>query len=164
MEHVNQFPLTPPRMGRGAAMKQTKPYGRAYDPPSSNKTTAPPRQFVEEKRASPSVKADDDASDAARPAYTPAAAKPPRKKSRTRRLLIQLAVSVAMLIAYVALRDSVFVQNVIQLVSNKETVMTCMEGEMRYEGWSLWDRLWGNGRFICTDWKVQNRFVSLPRF
>lgn len=145
-------------------MKQTKPYGRAYDPPGSQSATVQPRQFVEEKRTAPTVKSDDDGPNAARLEYAPAPAQPPPKMNWSLRLLIHLALSGAVLIGYVALRDSLFAQNIIQMVTNKETVMTCMEGEMRYEGWSLWDRLWGNGRFICTEWKVQNRFVNLPRF
>ena len=55
-------------------------------------------------------------------------------------------------------------QNLITMVTTKETVMVCLQGSMQYDGWRIWDRLTGNGYFVCTDWKVQTRFGNIPRF
>lgn len=145
-------------------MKQTKPYGRAFDPPGRAGVVEQPRQFVEEKHPRAELHEDDDGPRAARLEYTPIPVKPPKKLSKFARFLIHCVLLVLGSLVYVSLRDSLFAQNFITMVTNKETVMTCIRGEMHYQGWSLWDRVRGNGRFICTEWKVQDRFINLPRF
>lgn len=146
-------------------MKQTKPYGRAFHPAGSEAAAPPKKQFVEEKRSPVAAQrpSKDDPDTVIRD-YPAVPIQPPRKLSKLARFSINMAVAIVVVISYVGLRDSLFVQNLISMLTNKETVMVCLNGEMRYDGWSVWDRLQGNGRFTCTDWKVQNRFVSLPRF
>ena len=80
------------------------------------------------------------------------------------RLLVYAVTAMVATASCIWIRDSLFAQNLITMVTTKETVMICLEGSMQYDGWNAWDRLAGNGYFVCTDWKVQTRFVSMPRF
>lgn len=144
-------------------MKQTKPYGRAYPPPESGSRS----RSAPEPEKYPYVVASDQADTERGPLVFSSPTtriQAPTQRSTFATLSIKTALCIAAIIAYVILRDSVFTQNLISMVTNKESVMTCLSGEMQYVDWSLWDRLVGNGRFVCTEWKVQARFVSFPRF
>lgn len=145
-------------------MKQTKPYGRSHNSTASHE---PSRRKPHEERSPSKIPAAErsvtkqDAAIYIRPPFVSKASKPLTPLAVWSIKIVLFTVGV---VAYVVLRDSMFVQNVITMVSSKETVMTCLSGQMHYEEWSVWDRLWGNGRFICTEWRFQERFGNFPRF
>lgn len=146
-------------------MKQTKPYGRAFKPSGSGISDPPLVPLLnadiplpipaEEDHASPAV---DAGSQFAPPLETAGPISLPA------RVLVYAVSALVATAGYIWIRDSLFAQNLITMVTTKETVMICMSGSMQYDGWSLWERLAGNGYFVCTDWKVQTRFGSIPRF
>ncbi len=146
-------------------MKQTKPYGRAFKS-SDNATSAPPLV--------PAPGVDGPLPIPAEVGYARPAVDVEQKFSPARktagpmplhiRLLVYAVTTMVATVGCIWIRDSLFAQNLITMVTTKETVMICLEGSMQYDGWSAWDRLAGNGYFVCTDWKVQTRFVSMPRF
>jgi hypothetical protein len=152
-------------MVRNADMKQTKPYGRAFSASDNNSAKRPdkpldpgPYQHTEAPQSA-------DTDRGALVFNTPnATIQAPRQRFTAASVSINTMLLVAAILAGITLRDSVFIQNLITMVTNKESVMTCLSGQMQYEDWSVWDRLVGNGRFVCTEWKVQSRFVSFPRF
>lgn len=149
---------------RNTEMKQTKPYGRAFPPPESGKPTRP-KNPAEDRRMQ-AAEPDQAITERGPLVFNRPSVKiqPPKQRSTLATVAIKTALLIAATLAYVILRDSVFIQNLITMVTNKESVMTCLSGEMQYVDWSVWDRLVGNGRFVCTEWKVQARFVSFPRF
>lgn len=146
-------------------MKQTKPYGRAFNPsdteaPSrARNPVAPP---PERKPAPP--KPSEESSDAFVLDVDSSAFQPAAHRSRFIPLLTRLALALVVVVACIGLRDSLLIQNIVTMVSTKETVMICAQGEVQYAGWNVWDRLVGNGQFVCTEWRVQTRFVNIPRF
>lgn len=145
-------------------MKQTKPYGRAFRSSDSGSSSPPPSPAlsvdiplpvtVEDSGERPALDIGEQfsATEAASPLPLPV------------RMLAYSLGALVVLAVYVWIRDSLFAQNLINMVTTRETVMICLEGTMRYHDWSIWDRLVGNGYFACTDWKVQTRFGSIPRF
>jgi len=146
-------------------MKQTKPYGRAFNP-SDAETPSRVRNPVEKPRdhtpAAPKPR--DESSDAFVLDVDSSAFQPAAHRSRLVPFLTRLALALVAVVACISLRDSLLIQNIVTLVSTKETVMICAQGEVQYEGWGVWDRLVGHGRFVCTEWRVQTRFVNIPRF
>lgn len=145
-------------------MKQTKPYGRSHNSPESHvKSRSKPHEekYIPKKPAPARNATDQAAVIYNRPALVLQATKP---LTQVTLWAIKITLLVVGVFAYVALRDSMFAQNVINMVTSKETVMTCLSGRMHYEDWSVWDRLWGNGRFVCTEWRVYQRFGNIPRF
>lgn len=145
-------------------MKQTKPYGRAFPLPESSSSRS---KSAPEPEKHPYMVGSDQADTERGPLVFSGPVtriQAPAERSTFATLSIKTVLCVAAIIAYVILRDSVFTQNLISMVTNKESVMTCLSGDMKYADWSVWDRLVGNGRFVCTEWKVQSRFVSFPRF
>lgn len=143
-------------------MKQTKPYGKAYA--ASDRTEKYPRR-QEQPRSVPPIVARSTAPASSVTVSAVSPARTPQSLSGVdwmMKKMAQLVLGVTLCTAYVYVRDSTIVQNFINQVSNFETVMKCEEGRVEYQDWSVWDRLMGNGRFVCTDWKVQSRFVN-PR-
>jgi hypothetical protein len=65
-------------------------------------------------------------------------------------------------IAFVFLRDSMLLANMLQSLTTDETVMVCKDGKVLYEGYNPWDRLMGRGHFVCTEWKTQSGFLTSP--
>jgi hypothetical protein len=149
-------------------MKQTKPYGHAHTgssstassprekPPQSRTTNENPKSHRLTEQGGPSA--------LVAPEPLPVPLPGSRLLLQVRGITIKLAVTLIAITSYVGIRDSVLMQNMLIQLTNKETVMLCKDGTMKYDDWSLPDRLMGKGRFVCTDWVVQNRFVSFPRF
>lgn len=146
-------------------MKQTKPYGRAFSPSDNNsaKRSDKPLDKNPCQRTAAPEPADTDRGALVFNSPT-TKIQAPKQRSKAAIASIKTVLLLAAVLAGITLRDSVFIQNLITMVTNKESVMTCLSGQMQYEDWSVWDRLMGNGRFVCTEWKVQARFVSFPRF
>jgi hypothetical protein len=144
-------------------MKQTKPYGRALSASDNNSAKRPDKTPEQYQRTAAPEPSDTDREALVFNSPT-AKIQAPKQRSTAATASIKAVLVVAAILAYVTLRDSVFIQNLITMVTNKESVMTCLSGQMQYDGWSIWDRLVGNGRFVCTEWKVQSRFVSFQRF
>lgn len=148
------------------AMKQTKPYGRAFqasDSATSNQHLMPapsvdiPLPISWQKWAMKGLALDiGEQFSIAIPATEP--------MPLPIRMLAYAATAVVATAGYIWIRDSLFAQNLITMVTTKETVMVCLQGSMQYDGWRIWDWLTGNGYFVCTDWKVQTRFGNIPRF
>lgn len=146
-------------------MKQTKPYGRAFR--ASDTGTSGPHPMPagnvdiplpipsEVGYASPAV-------DIGEQFSSPLETAGPLPLSI--RILVYAVSAMVATAGYIWIRDSLFAQNLITMVTTRETVMICLQGSMQYDGWSIWDRLAGNGYFVCTDWKVQTRFGNIPRF
>jgi hypothetical protein len=76
---------------------------------------------------------------------------------------VMSGTAVTLLVVFVLMRDSMALANLLQQVTTEETVMVCKEGKMVYPDYSILDRLMNNGRFLCTEWKVQRGFLTLPR-
>jgi hypothetical protein len=146
-------------------MKQTKPYGRAFTT-STGRTSDPPQAQARSVDIPLPIPAE---TDLERPALDigekfSSAMEPTGPMPLSIRILAYTASAIVATASYIWIRDSLFAQNLVTMVTNKETVMVCLEGNMQYRDWSLWDRLAGNGYFVCSDWKVQTRFGSMPRF
>lgn len=150
-------------------MKQTKPFGRAFIPAAeaasahSAETQVPQPAAAQEDGAAPATGSADlfSLSGGALPMDSPEVASPLQQKMREWCSLA--ATVVALLTVYVLLRDSMTLANLLQQVTTEETVMICKDGRMVYPDYSILDRLMNNGRFLCTEWRVQRGFLTLPR-
>lgn len=153
-------------------MKQTKPFGRAYTPaaeapgaPGQGPDTPLPPQ-------SDTPAADDGAQAGSSADLFSLGAgtltqdveqslAPWRQKLQG--FAVMSGTAVTLLVVFVLMRDSMALANLLQQVTTEETVMVCKEGKMIYPDYSILDRLMNNGRFLCTEWKVQRGFLTLPR-
>ena len=87
------------------------------------------------------------------------------------KVLKRTAVRIASILACVALcltgmlmiRDSYRVYKNIGGGSSEESVMHCVAGYIDYPNNSVIDMIAGNGVFVCSHWKTEKRFMSLPR-
>ena len=146
-------------------MKQTKPYGRAFqasDSATSNQHLIPALSVDIPLPISAEMGHERPALDIGEQFSIAIPATEPMPLPI--RMLAYAATAVVATAGYIWIRDSLFAQNLITMVTTKETVMVCLQGSMQYDGWRIWDRLTGNGYFVCTDWKVQTRFGNIPRF
>ncbi len=138
-------------------MKQSKPYGRNFNARDRSRPTQAAADI------SPSKPAWTEAPTGVvreRSPVVPALRENPRPGFAAR--VIRWSLLLVALQGFIVTRDSVFVHNLIILTSNMKATLICVSGEMQYEGWSPWDRLVGNGQFLCTDWKVHKRSNRYP--
>ncbi|WP_296509485.1 hypothetical protein [Rhodoferax sp.] len=144
-------------------MKQTKPFGRAYLTAADSAAAPSPTTIPAALAATASSQLGDLFSlhGAALPAQDQAPA--PLWQQKLREWCVLAATVAALLSAYVMLRDSMLLANWLQQVTTDETVMVCKDGKMVYPDYSIVDRLLNNGHFMCTEWKVQRGYLSLPR-
>lgn len=149
-------------------MKQTKPFGRAYMPATEAAADrnavpqAPHLGATEEGEVATTGSADlFSLSGGAIPMEYPAVARPWQHKLQE--WCFMVATVIALLTVYVLMRDSMTLANLLQQVTTEETVMICKDGKMVYPDYSILDRLMNNGRFLCTEWRVQRGFLTLPR-
>ncbi len=153
-------------------MKQTKPFGRAYTPateapgapgqgpdapllPQSDTPAADGGAHAASSADLFSLSAGTLTQDEEQPLA------PWRQKLQG--VAVMSGTAVTLLVVFVLMRDSMALANVLQQVTTEETVMVCKEGKMVYPDYSVLDRLMNNGRFLCTEWKVQRGFLTLPR-
>lgn len=147
-------------------MKQTKPYGRAYLPPSAQET-AP----AEPPPPSPEHAAAEEEHNASRDLFSltgetlvyrdaPATSS---TLATLRQMTLQFVMVLALLLLFVTIRDSLFLARLLDQLSTEDTVMVCKDGKMYYPDYNPLDRLLGRGHFVCTDWKVQRGFLSIPK-
>ncbi len=141
-------------------MKQSKPYGRhvgsreprALTITTTDATAAPSKAAWNERGSIPDKE----------PRRTALRVQPQQQKPGLGTMTFRLLLLLAAIYGFIAVRDSVFVQNLIMLTSNTKANMICIDGEVRYEDWSLWKRLVGNGEFLCTDWKAHKKSNRFP--
>lgn len=150
-------------------MKQTKPYGRAFIPASETKASeeqkTPKNEDAEpaQKQATPiSVELFDLGGSHI--------SKQTVENTPSIQKTIQSAVTVfggviVLLAAFIGMRDSMLLSNILDVMPTEETVMVCKDGKMVYkDDFSIMERLLNEGNFVCTDWHVQRGFLTIPRF
>ena len=150
-------------------MKQTKPFGRAFDPtlqlldeqPCAD--AASPDAVSEQAPVAAEIRTElFDLGGSNRPLPPVPTVSPLRKALRDAAVL--LGVPVLLLTVYVGMRDSMILAGFLDQVSTEETVMLCKDGKMVYrDEYSVVDRLLNRGNFVCTDWRVQRGFLTSPR-
>ena len=84
-------------------------------------------------------------------------------KRMLRDALVATLVLPVVFMAYVAMRDSMVLAKMLEKMTTAETVMVCEDGKMVYADFSLTDRLMNRGNFMCTDWRVQSGYLSIPK-
>ncbi len=151
-------------------MKQTKPFGRAYIPAAermaASAAEAPAPQVAQPPAAEQPAYAggpgDLYSVDAVFVPYV-STAEVDGWGAMARAAVLWAVLGVGAVTGYVLVRDSMVLQSLLQQVTTEDTVMVCKDGKMVYDDYSVVDRLLNNGRFLCTEWKVQRGFLTLPR-
>jgi hypothetical protein len=148
-------------------VKQTKPFGMAYSP-----TPTPQPADTQGKAAEPAIESSSAASAAnavelfsLRASDLPGA--PTKPVDPLKKLLRDTSVAAITLpllfMAFVAMRDSMVLAKMLEKMTTAETVMVCEDGKMIYADFSVSDRLMNRGNFMCTDWRMQNGYLSIPK-
>ena len=159
-------------------MKQTKPFGHSGMPAAAPPAAAP---------ADPGAHAPDSSATSAlqlalagpglsgqlpgadlfslRAAHAPTA---PARKPYNWKYLVRDSVVVAwvmcgLMAGFVAMRDSMMLANFLAQISTEETIMVCKDGKVLYTGFGVIERLRNQGHFVCTDWRVQSGYLTIPR-
>jgi len=150
-------------------VKQTKPFGMAYLPmPTSMPTLAPQAADPDAESNAPSSAASAANSVelfSLRATDLPATvAQPVDPLKKLLRDASVAAITLPLLfMAFVAMRDSMVLANMLEKITTAETVMVCEDGKMVYADFSVTDRLMNRGHFMCTDWRMQSGYLSIPK-
>lgn len=144
-------------------MKQTKPFGRAYLPVPLPQADAP--DISGENSPEPSGSAPAVELFSLRATDIPV--QPVKRVDPLKRLLRDAAVATLVLpvvfLAFVAMRDSMVLAKMLEKMTTAETVLVCEDGKMVYADFSVTDRLMNRGSFMCTDWRTQSGYLSIPK-
>ena len=152
-------------------MKQTKPFGSAFVQATravAEATLPMPLQATASDDAMPagsgtgSVGADIFNVAPSRIDSTKAVAVPAWRKI-LKDALVALVSLAAVFVVYVGMRDSMLLAAMLDQVTTEETVMVCKDGTVYYPDFSITDRLLNRGRLVCTDWRVQRGYLTIPR-
>ncbi len=149
-------------------MKQTKPFGMAYAPassPAAEPTVPMPLEAgpaQEAGQAGPAAPVD--LFNVASSHLEAIETQPPsRWKKLVKDGATVVAVAAALSAVYVGMRDSMLLASMLDQVSTEETVMVCKDGKVYYPDFSIMDRLLNRGRLVCTEWRVQRGYLSIPK-